>query len=209
MSDATPSLAQIRRMERLDIRWRILLMAHRGRGLGVNEMVILGGLRGMGYQLTQNEVRNEIEYLTGLPAGPLYAALNVPLFVIAWRHVDRTFAILSVVGMAAFSAALWATASLATLEAVSNPVVSALFGGAISGAGAGLALTDFEGAEVNQAYRLAFGQRAGDAFSDSKKCTIGSSLADVCGLGDLLHQISFVHLLLPRMDMRPLLDACF
>jgi len=81
-----------------------------------------------------------VEYATGLPAGILYAALNVPLFILAWRHVDRLFALLSLVGLLAFSGALVATAGLADLDVVADPIVAAIFGGAIGGLGGGLTL---------------------------------------------------------------------
>lgn len=79
-------------------------------------------------------------YLTGLPAGVIYAALNVPLLILAWRRVDRSFAFLTVVGLVSFSAALVATGPLADLRSVKDPLLSAVFGGAIAGAGAGLSL---------------------------------------------------------------------
>lgn len=81
-----------------------------------------------------------LEYATGVPAGLLYAVLNIPLFVLAWRHVDRTFALLSLLGLGVFSAALVATAPLADLQTVQDPIISAIFGGAISGAGGGFSL---------------------------------------------------------------------
>ena len=81
-----------------------------------------------------------LSYATGWPAGLLYAALNVPLFALAWRQIDRAFALSSVVGLVAFAGGLVATAPLADLNAVKDPLLSAIFGGAIAGAGAGLSL---------------------------------------------------------------------
>lgn len=81
-----------------------------------------------------------VEYASGVPAGALYAVFNIPLFILAWRHVDRTFALLSLVGLAAFSGALLATVGLSRLDVVRDPIVAAVFGGAISGLGGGLSL---------------------------------------------------------------------
>ena len=81
-----------------------------------------------------------LEYGTGVPAGALYAALNVPLFLLAWRQVHRSFALQSVVGLLSFSLALVLLRPLSGLRLVEDPLLSAVFGGAVSGAGAGLSM---------------------------------------------------------------------
>ena len=104
--------------------------------LGINVLLVPlellpGGVSGVAVLL---------EYLLGVPAGIVLIGLNLPLFAFAWRHVDRTFAVLSVIGLAAFATALIATAGLSELWLVEDRLLGAIFGGVLAGTGAGIGL---------------------------------------------------------------------
>ena len=107
-----------------------------------------------------------LDYLLGVPAGIALLALNLPLFAVAWRHVDRTFAALSVVGLSSFVIALLMTSGLSELRVVEDRLLGALFGGAMAGAGAGIGLknwgslggADIVGVLLRRRYSLKVGE---------------------------------------------------
>ena len=78
-----------------------------------------------------------INALSGLPVGVLTILINVPLFLIAWRHFGLDFLIGSLVGMllmSVFVDVLAVTGYVAT----SDPMLGAVIGGVLKGAGIGL-----------------------------------------------------------------------
>ncbi len=78
-----------------------------------------------------------INALSGLPVGVLTILINVPLFLIAWRHFGLDFLIGSLVGMllmSVFVDVLAVTGYVAT----SDPMLGAVIGGVLKGAGMGL-----------------------------------------------------------------------
>ena len=78
-----------------------------------------------------------INRLTGLPVGMLTIIMNIPLFLIAWRHFGLDFLIGSLVGMGLSSIAVdfLATTSFA---ATADPLLGSIIGGVIKGFGLGL-----------------------------------------------------------------------
>ena len=78
-----------------------------------------------------------INRLTDLPVGMLTIIMNIPLFLIAWRHFGLDFLIGSLVGMGLSSIAvdLLATTSFA---ATADPLLGSIIGGVIKGFGLGL-----------------------------------------------------------------------
>ena len=78
-----------------------------------------------------------INALSGLPVGVLTILMNVPLFLIAWKHFGLDFLIGSLVGMllsSVFVDLLAASSYVATNDAM----LGAVIGGVIKGAGMGL-----------------------------------------------------------------------
>ncbi len=78
-----------------------------------------------------------VNALSGLPVGVLTIVMNVPLFLIAWRHFGLDFLIGSLVGMtlsSVFVDLLAATGYAAT----GDPMLGAVIGGVLKGAGMGL-----------------------------------------------------------------------
>ena len=78
-----------------------------------------------------------INRLTSLPVGVLTIVMNVPLFLIAWRHFGSDFLIGSLVGMAL-------TSIIVDLFAMSNfvltedPLLASIIGGVVKGFGLGM-----------------------------------------------------------------------
>jgi uncharacterized membrane-anchored protein YitT (DUF2179 family) len=78
-----------------------------------------------------------INALSSLPVGVLTIVMNVPLFLIAWRHFGLDFLIGSLVGMtlsSVFVDLLAATGYAAT----GDPMLGAVIGGVLKGAGMGI-----------------------------------------------------------------------
>lgn len=90
--------------------------------------IAAGGFTGIG-QL--------VNAYTGWPVGAISIALNLPLFAISMRQLGVTFGVRSLVSMVVMSL-LIDHMPVPTIE--SEPLLSAVFGGAISGAGLGLVL---------------------------------------------------------------------
>jgi uncharacterized membrane-anchored protein YitT (DUF2179 family) len=79
-----------------------------------------------------------LSYVTPIPAGLGYFILNIPIFLLSSRYVRREFLVWSLVGMAALSAALWATAPLADWRPVQDLYLNLIFGSVVCGFGTGL-----------------------------------------------------------------------
>ena len=78
-----------------------------------------------------------INQLTALPVGVMTILLNVPLFLIAWRHFGLDFLIGSLAGMGLSSVLVDAFAGFGIM-ATDDPMLAAVIGGVIKGAGLGL-----------------------------------------------------------------------
>ncbi len=103
-------------------------------------------------------------YLTGLlEPGILYFLLNLPLMVLGWVSLSRRFIVYTLYGMGMVSALMH---FLPTRALISDPVLAAVFGGAVMGAGSGIMLrslgsaggTDILAIWLNQKYNLRIGQ---------------------------------------------------
>lgn len=78
-----------------------------------------------------------INRLTNLPVGVLTIIMNVPLFIVAWRHFGLDFMIGSLVGMGLSSIAVDVLA-LTGIVATNDPLLASIIGGVIKGFGLGL-----------------------------------------------------------------------
>ncbi len=75
-------------------------------------------------------------YTFGWPSvGVLYLLLNVPLFLVGWREYALKYVVLSALGVLMFSGALLATRDVAI--PAPDPLMAAIIGGLMLGAGAG------------------------------------------------------------------------
>ena len=90
--------------------------------------ITTGGVVGMAMIINQ---------LTKLPVGVMTIAMNVPLFLIAWRHFGLDFLIGSLVGMGLSSLMVDFCATFG-IVATDDPMLAALIGGVIKGIGMGM-----------------------------------------------------------------------
>lgn len=79
-----------------------------------------------------------LHYLTGLGVGTLYAALNVPLLAFAVHTQGVRFVWRTMIGVALVS--LWMTVLAPVHLSLHDPLLAALYGGLLVGAGIGLVL---------------------------------------------------------------------
>ena len=127
---------------------------------GVNAIVvgkglIAGGISGLALLLY---------YLTGLGSpGLIYFLCNVPLMVLGWCSLSRRFILYTLFGMGTVSALMQLLPERAL---IADPLLAAIFGGAVMGAGSGIMLrslgsaggTDILAIWLNQKYNLRIGQ---------------------------------------------------
>lgn len=78
-----------------------------------------------------------VNQLTAFPVGVMTILLNVPLFLIAWRHFGLDFLIGSLAGMGLSSVLVDAFAGFGVV-ATDDPMLAAVIGGVIKGAGLGI-----------------------------------------------------------------------
>ena len=78
-----------------------------------------------------------VNQLTGLPVGVMTILLNVPLFLVAWRHFGLDFLIGSLAGMGLSSVLVDLFAGFG-IVATNDPMLAAVIGGVIKGAGLGI-----------------------------------------------------------------------
>ncbi len=78
-----------------------------------------------------------VNQLTGLPVGVMTILLNIPLFLIAWRHFGLDFLVGSLFGMGLSSVLVDLFAGVG-LSLTHDPMLAAVIGGVIKGAGLGV-----------------------------------------------------------------------
>jgi uncharacterized membrane-anchored protein YitT (DUF2179 family) len=122
-------------------------------GVGVNGIAlphgfISGGISGLSLL---------IYYWTGLLSpGLLYFILNVPIFILGWRYVSRRFFGYSLFGMAALTFSMdWIHLQIS----VQDPMLAALAGGFLIGAGSGIILHSLGSAGGNDIIAVILNQR--------------------------------------------------
>ncbi|MFU2210482.1 YitT family protein [Solidesulfovibrio sp. C21] len=144
------------------VSWNLGLLTFGGLifSLGVNEFAVGKGLMSGGI----SGLALLIYYLTGvLGPGPLYFLLNVPLMLLGWRSLSRRFFLYTCFGMGIVSLFMQV---LPERILIADPLLAAIFGGAVLGAGSGIMLrslgsaggTDILAIWLNQKYNLRIGQ---------------------------------------------------
>lgn len=76
-----------------------------------------------------------LHYLFNWPISIIVFLLNIPLFIIGWKLVGRSFLLYSIFGVSALSLALDLTGNIPSLT--NDALLAAIFGGVISGIGMG------------------------------------------------------------------------
>ena len=99
-----------------------------------NGNIYAGGITGISQIVT-----TVLESVTTqkIPISFVYYALNIPLFILGWFVVDRKFVIFTIIGVTFASFAIEITP---LLELTKDPIICAVFGGALSGYSLGFAL---------------------------------------------------------------------
>ena len=64
--------------------------------------------------------------------------LNIPLFFVSYKYLNKRFTIYTAIGMLSFSTALMITKPLSTLVQVDDMLLYCIYGGVLSGIGSGL-----------------------------------------------------------------------
>ena len=77
-------------------------------------------------------------FLFAWPIGLVGAIMNVPLFFMAYRLMDRRYVFNALFGLSVFSVAIDATHFLAELYIMDDVLLSAIYGGVMAGTGAGI-----------------------------------------------------------------------
>lgn len=78
-----------------------------------------------------------INHFTGLPVGLMTIVMNIPLFLVAWKHFGSDFLISSLCGMA-LSSGFVDVFALTGFAATADPMLASIIGGVIKGAGLGI-----------------------------------------------------------------------
>jgi len=104
--------------------------------LGVNiflshARLLSGGVTGIGLLL---------QYTMGIPVGIVVLLLNIPLLIISFRKLNKSFSIYTTIGMLCLSISLIITKPLANLAALNNLdlLLYCIYGGVLCGVGYGL-----------------------------------------------------------------------
>ncbi|OLN26280.1 putative membrane protein [Desulfovibrio sp. DV] len=128
--------------------------------LGIKDIVVAKGLMSGGV----SGVALLLYYLTGvLGPGVYYFLLNLPLMGLGWLSLSRRFILYTVYGMGILSLFMQLMPERAL---IADPLLAAIFGGAVMGAGSGIMLrtlgsaggTDILAIWLNQKYNLRIGQ---------------------------------------------------
>lgn len=90
--------------------------------------IVSGGLAG---------VSMIINHFTGLPVGTMVLIMNIPLFIVAWKHFGLDFLIGSLVGTF-LSSMMVDILAVTGIVATDDTMLAAIIGGAIKGAGLGI-----------------------------------------------------------------------
>lgn len=81
-----------------------------------------------------------INLLIHVPVGVITILLNIPLFAIVWKKLGRRFVVYSLICMLAVSVFIDLLA-MAPIQATSDSMLAAVYGGVLYGAGYGLVYT--------------------------------------------------------------------
>lgn len=78
------------------------------------------------------------QYITNVPSGYWVFILNIPIFILGLKKVDKDFVFFSMIGMVTMSVFLVLTKNISSIFVVKDLFISTLFGAVISGFGMGL-----------------------------------------------------------------------
>lgn len=79
-----------------------------------------------------------VEYQTGFQSGFTLFLINIPLFVLSYKKLSKSFTLYSAIGMLSLSTSLIITKKFASLIDVNDILLYCIYGGALCGVGYGL-----------------------------------------------------------------------
>lgn len=79
-----------------------------------------------------------LQYLTNINSGIYILLLNIPIFIIGLRYIDKEFAIVSLFGMLSLSFFVFLTNDLSSKKIISDLLASTIYGGLLTGLGSGI-----------------------------------------------------------------------
>lgn len=81
-----------------------------------------------------------IQYVTGISAGALILIMNIPIFIVGVKEIDKDFIIHSFIGTVSLSILMIVLKDIGVLRSirVDDIMLSSIFGGVINGIGAGI-----------------------------------------------------------------------
>lgn len=79
-----------------------------------------------------------IQYLSGIPAGYFIILLNIPLFILSIKEVDKQFTVLTIFGTVAQSIFLIITKNVSYYFHLKDILLSGIYGGVLQGAAMGI-----------------------------------------------------------------------
>lgn len=80
-----------------------------------------------------------LEYTAGIPAGIVVLLLNIPLLILSYKKLDKSFTIYTTIGMLCLSISLMLTKPLTNFIPLENDLlIFCIYGGVLCGAGYGL-----------------------------------------------------------------------
>lgn len=80
-----------------------------------------------------------LEYTIGLPAGIVVFILNIPLLILSYKKLDKSFTLYTAIGMLSLSISLMLTKPLTNLITLENDLlIFCIYGGVLCGIGYGL-----------------------------------------------------------------------
>lgn len=107
------------------------LMSISVNGFLIPHQLLSSGVTGIGILLN---------YLLNIPVSLAIIILNIPIFIVGYRLVNKRFIIISFIGMISLSTFLSVTENLPMF--VDDILLSTIFGGVLSGVGAGIVFTN-------------------------------------------------------------------
>ncbi|NFD91224.1 YitT family protein, partial [Clostridium botulinum] len=106
--------------------------------LGINMFLIHANLLSGGL----SGITLIIQYVTGFPAAYSLLILNIPLFFLSYKKVNKKFTFLSLIGTIALSVGLILTEPLKNTIQVNDILLLGLYGGVVNGIGVGIVFSN-------------------------------------------------------------------
>ena len=83
-------------------------------------------------------ISTAINYLTGINIGILTFLINIPIFILGFIYLEKSFCISSLINMILFSILLGLTQNIGDIIPVNDILLQSVFGGILAGIGSGL-----------------------------------------------------------------------